>query len=137
MILVGFSKGCMVLNQIACELPRISTSNDTELQDFVRRIEEAYWLDGGNSGQANAWVTDENTLFHVARVIPKVRVHVTPYQVNDKQRPWIGEEEKNFVTQLKSLGMQIKEKIHYENKKPSLANHFKLLKDFKPPTSAA
>ncbi len=51
----------------------------------------------------------------------------------DKARPWIGDEKTNFVSQLKSLGMNIKGKVHFESKKPTLANHFRLIEEFKMP----
>ena len=123
----------MVLNQIAYELPRLSITNDVTLTEFVSRFDAMYWLDGGNGGQANAYVTDEDVLFHLAHNVPKVYVHVTPYQVRDEARPWIRKEEGRFVAQLKSLGIDIKEKVHFADKKASLANHFRVLGDFKSP----
>ncbi|XP_065053900.1 uncharacterized protein LOC135682791 [Rhopilema esculentum] len=132
-VIVGFSKGCMVLNQLAYELPRISISEDSTLSDFVARFDSMYFLDAGNGGQANAYVTDEDVLFHLAQNVPKIRVHVTPYQMKDESRPWIEKEKRKFVAQLKSLGIDIKEKVHFADKKPSLANHFRILTDFKLP----
>ena len=134
--LIGFSKGCMVLNQITYEFKKISTSADhADLQDFASRLDAMYWLDSGNGGHANAYVTDEDVLFQIAHNVPKVRVHVTPYQIKDESRPWIEKEEKKFVSQLKSLGIDIKEKVHFADKKPSLSNHFRVLTDFKAPSS--
>ena len=135
-ILVGFSKGCMVLNQIAYELPRISITKDSNLIEFVSRFDSIYYLDSGNGGQANAYVTDEDVLFHMAQNVPKVRVHVTPYQVMDEARPWIKKEEEKFVAQLKALGISVKEKLHFADKKPSLSNHFRILTDFKSPVTS-
>ncbi|XP_012938334.1 UPF0565 protein C2orf69 homolog, partial [Aplysia californica] len=45
---VGFSKGCVVLNQIVFELP--SVEKDSCLQRFLSKITEFHWLDGGHSG---------------------------------------------------------------------------------------
>lgn len=36
-----------------------------------------------------------------------VYVHVSPYQVLDEGRPWIGREEKAFTTLLKKLGARV------------------------------
>ena len=121
----------MVLNQIVYELPRLSITNDPVLTEFVSRFDAIYYLDSGNGGQANAYVTDEDILFHMAQNVAKVRVHVTPYQVMDDARPWIKKEEQKFVAQLKSLGINVKEKLHFADKKPSLSNHFRILTDFK------
>ncbi|EDO37583.1 predicted protein [Nematostella vectensis] len=129
-ILVGFSKGCVVLNQITHELTGMTAGVDSSLNDFVSRISTMYWLDGGHSGEANTWVTDEKYLYHLANHIPSIRVHVTPYQVNDWTRPWIGKEQRLFVEKLRSLGANIKVKTHFQDKEPSLFYHFKLLENF-------
>ncbi|XP_048578789.1 mitochondrial protein C2orf69 homolog isoform X3 [Nematostella vectensis] len=129
-LLVGFSKGCVVLNQITHELTGMTAGVDSSLNDFVSRISTMYWLDGGHSGEANTWVTDEKYLYHLANHIPSIRVHVTPYQVNDWTRPWIGKEQRLFVEKLRSLGANIKVKTHFQDKEPSLFYHFKLLENF-------
>lgn len=131
-ILVGFSKGCVVLNQIIYELSMVSAGVDPRLNDFASRISSMYWLDGGHSGESNTWITDEKFLYHLAQHVPSIRVHVhvTPYQMKDATRPWIGKEEKKFVESLRSLGANIKVKDHFQDRDPSLASHFELLKSF-------
>jgi hypothetical protein len=89
-----------------------------------------YWLDGGHSGEVNTWVTDEKYLYYLAKYIPSIKVHVTPYQIKDWTRPWIGKEEKLFVEKLKSLCANVKVKLHFDDKEPSLFYHFKLLESF-------
>lgn len=89
-----------------------------------------YWLDGGHSGEANTWITDEKYLYYLAKHIPSIKVHVTPYQIKDWTRPWIGKEEKIFVEKLKALGANVKVKVHFGDKDPSLFYHFKLLESF-------
>ena len=59
-----------------------------------------------------------------------VDIHVTPYQVKDAHRPWIGKEEKQFHTTLKKLGVPLSRKTYFEEESPSLENHFALLKEF-------
>lgn len=131
-VLVGFSKGCVVLNQIIYELSMVSEGVDPRLTDFVSRISTMYWLDGGHSGESNTWITDEKCLYHLAKHVPSIRVHVTPYQIKDSSRPWIGREQKKFVEILRSLGAKdVKVKIHFQDRDPSLAFHFKLLENFK------
>lgn len=61
-----------------------------------------------------------------------VSVHVTPYQVCDKRRPWIGEEEELFTKTLKNFRARIYRKLHFKNDPPSLQNHFQVLKEFQP-----
>lgn len=129
-ILVGFSKGCVVLNQIIYELSTVSAGVDLCLNDFASRISAMYWLDGGHSGESNTWITDEKFLDHLAKHVPRIRVHVTPYQIKDATRPWIGKEQKKFVENLRSLGANVKVKVHFQDRDPSLAFHFKLLESF-------
>ena len=131
-VLVGFSKGCVVLNQIIYELSMVSAGVDSPLSDFASRISTMYWLDGGHSGESNTWITDEKFLYHLAKHVPSIRVHVTPYQIKDSSRPWIGKEQKKFVDNLRSLGAKdVKVKVHFQDRDPSLAFHFKLLENFK------
>lgn len=152
--LIGFSKGCVVLNQLCFEMAAMETldargddssllgairaeakkrAKDFEMENvrrFYSRIREFYWLDGGHSGEENTWVTDETTLQVVARLVPRVRVHVTPYQMKDKSRPWLGKEEGVFVSTLKRFGADVIETVHFENRKRSLGIHFELLDSF-------
>lgn len=60
----------------------------------------------------------------------EVYVHVTPYQVRDKRRPWIGKQEELFTNTLKNFGAKIYRKLHFENDPPSLQKHFEVLKAF-------
>ena len=129
-ILVGFSKGCVVLNQVIYELYTVSSETEPRLHDFVSRIIAMYWLDGGHSGESNTWITDEKFLYNLAKHVPRIRVHVTPYQIQDSTRPWIGKEQKKFVEKLRLLGANVKVKVHFQDRDPSLAFHFKLLESF-------
>ncbi|XP_078572219.1 mitochondrial protein C2orf69-like [Branchiostoma floridae x Branchiostoma japonicum] len=125
---VGFSKGCVVLNEILFELQEAKPI--PELQEFLARVKTMYWLDGGHQGGSNTWVTNEATLRNFAELQVDVHVHVTPYQVNDAMRAWIGKEERLFVKRLKKVGVNVTETRHFENEPRSLENHFKVLTAF-------
>ena len=140
-VLVGFSKGCVVLNQVVHELgtlldPKSKSSPAPEshdckedLRQFASRIEEFYWLDSGHSGEHGAWVTEPKLLQALVRLKVKVHVHVTPLQVKCPSRPWLGEEERVFVDQLAAMGGQVEEKLHFEDEM-SLESHFRVLNVF-------
>ncbi|XP_033110233.1 UPF0565 protein C2orf69 homolog [Anneissia japonica] len=127
--LVGFSKGCVVLNQIVSEMKQTQEAN-TELKSFVEQICAIYWLDGGHSGEESTWVTDREVLEVLAKTGISIHAHVTPYQVDDVARPWIAEEHKIFLEVLKELEGNVTEKLHFETEERSLGIHFKLLKHF-------
>ena len=128
-VLVGFSKGCVVLNQLAYD--RASTMNesdDTRAKAFVKLATEAYWLDGGHAGGRETWVTDDNV--HRSLVGVSVHCHVTPYQVKDTSRPWIGKEQRRFVNGLTKYNVTFTNTVHFADEERSLENHFRILEVF-------
>ncbi|KAK1165959.1 hypothetical protein AOXY_G12460 [Acipenser oxyrinchus oxyrinchus] len=126
--LVGFSKGCVVLNQLVYELR--GARADPELAPFVASITDMYWLDGGHPGGSNTWVTSQEALKDLASSGIGVHSHVTPYEVCDPMRAWVGKEHKRFVRVLRELGVPIVDKLHFENQLPSLEQHFRVLEEF-------
>ena len=87
--LVGFSKGCAVLNQVLCDIRTafsdIGDSN-LHLREFAKNsLERMVWLDGGHNGEEVTWITERETLKTVVEETPiKFDVRVTPYQVRCK-----------------------------------------------------
>ncbi|XP_060637198.2 mitochondrial protein C2orf69 homolog [Anolis sagrei] len=122
--LIGFSKGCVVLNQLLHELKE--AEKDKEICAFIKNIKAIYWLDGGHSGGSNTWVTYPDVLKDFAQTGITVNAHVTPYQVFDTMRAWIGKEHKKFVQILHELGVNVNSKLHFANEAPSLENHFRV-----------
>lgn len=57
-----------------------------------------------------------------------IHVHVTPYQIKDSHRPWIGKEESRFCDILQSMKIPIKRTLHFADKTRSLQHHFNILK---------
>ncbi len=127
--IVGFSKGCVVLNQLAREV------HDGRDVDVVSRINAVYWLDGGHSGGKDTWVTDADVLESLAKSPIKIHVHVTPYQVKNPNKPWQKKEEKIFSDKLRKLvgsdDLKFSRTLHFGDEELSLENHFKVLKVFK------
>ena len=171
LVLAGFSKGCVVLNQITHELVNTVPGNHSErrtsgdhgnleatptqkrdgesegpvgkplplspvelrlLREVVSRIKALYWLDSGHSGEEGAWVTESEPLQSLARLQIPVHVDVTPQQVRDPTREWLGQEEAEFVSRLKQLGADVVETLHFEHEEKSLEYHFQVLREFKP-----
>ncbi|XP_060527137.1 mitochondrial protein C2orf69 homolog isoform X2 [Cylas formicarius] len=130
--LIGFSKGCVVLNQFLHEFHhfKVAPKEDEEVFGVMARIEDMYWLDGGHSGGTNTWVTSKTVLETLASSSIRVHVHVTPYQIDDDRRPWIKKEEKTFSDTLVKLGCDIKRSVHFEGVPPTLLTHFEVLNAF-------
>ncbi|XP_068101320.1 mitochondrial protein C2orf69 homolog [Hyperolius riggenbachi] len=121
---IGFSKGCVVLNQFLHELQEAKKEKD--LSVFVGNIESMYWLDGGHSGGSNTWITCPDILKVFAQTQIAVHAHVTPYQVSDSMRSWIGEEHRKFVELLKGYHVMVNNHLHFGYEVPSLDNHFRV-----------
>lgn len=127
--LIGFSKGCTVLNQVVLELHLLE--NNSEIKNFVKTIKSFYWLDGGHSGgKDNTWVTDDSALRQLASLDCQIYIHVSPYQVGDPMRKWIGQQENKFYKKLLTLKAKVQETHHFEMEPSSIENHFKVLEEF-------
>lgn len=126
--LVGFSKGCVVLNQLLYELP--GAQADPRMSDLVQRISDMFWLDGGHPGGSETWVTNTEVLKELAASGISVHAHVTPYEVCDPMRAWVGREHSIFVKTLEEFGACPSKKLHFEDEPPSIENHFRVIAEF-------
>ncbi|XP_076012164.1 mitochondrial protein C2orf69 homolog [Genypterus blacodes] len=126
--LVGFSKGCVVLNQMVYELA--GARADPQLSDFVERVSDMYWLDGGHPGGTETWVTHKQALKELAASGVAIHAHVTPYEVCDPMRAWVGRDHSHFIKTLEEFGACPKQKLHFEEETPSIANHFRVIQEF-------
>nr|CAD7269370.1 unnamed protein product [Timema shepardi] len=133
LVLLGFSKGCVVLNQFIYEFHYLKTltPDDETMMRLVSRIQDMYWLDGGHAGGKNTWITSRSLLETLTRLGIGIHIHVTPYQVQDERRPWIRKEEKVFGDLLRRLGAPVNRTLHFENQVASLYTHFEVLTVFK------
>ncbi|XP_053681903.1 mitochondrial protein C2orf69 homolog [Sabethes cyaneus] len=132
--LMGFSKGCVVLNQFIYEFHyyKTLTPDDSTMMRLVSRIKDMYWLDGGHGGGKNTWITSRSLLETLCRLRISVHVHVTPYQIQDDHRPWIRKEEKAFTELLKRLGAPFDRHLYpSEANSTNLFTHFEVLNRFR------
>lgn len=132
--LMGFSKGCVVLNQFIYEFHyyKTLTPDDSTMMRLVSRIKDMYWLDGGHGGGKNTWITSRSLLETLCRLNINVHVHVTPYQIQDDHRPWIRKEEKAFTDLLKRLGASFDRHLYpSEANSTNLFTHFEVLNRFR------
>ncbi|XP_044262603.1 UPF0565 protein C2orf69 homolog isoform X2 [Tribolium madens] len=125
LVLIGFSKGCVVLNQFLYEFYTLQ-----EKTPFVERIKTMFWLDGGHSGGKNTWVTSKAVLESLAKFEIQVRIHVSPYQIQDDRRPWIKKEERIFYNTLCGLNVDVGRRVHSPDLPPTIYHHFAVLNEF-------
>lgn len=143
--LVGFSKGCVVLNQLLYDVTSDVTS-DVEVDetskaqpeatasaaDLISRVDEMIWLDGGHNGPVNTWITDKTIIEHaLSQLKVRIQVAVTPYQVRDPLQPWKGRDHGRFTRHLRALGAHLSAQMFFEDDPPSLEKHFEVLKVFR------
>ncbi|KAK8743809.1 hypothetical protein OTU49_001277 [Cherax quadricarinatus] len=132
--LIGFSKGCVVLNQLITEFHSMTTVKKLEDQvhkNFISKIHNMYWLDGGHAGGSKTWITAPAILKSLAALKHiNIFIHVTPYQVRDEQRPWIRKECKAFYDILRRAGAKVNYSLHFEDEPASLILHFRILNKF-------
>ncbi|KAL6101146.1 uncharacterized protein ACO6RY_08132 [Pungitius sinensis] len=126
--LVGFSKGCVVLNQMVHELA--GARADLQMSLFVEAVSDMYWLDGGHPGGSETWVTDKQLLKELASSGVSVHAHVTPYEVSDPMRPWVGREHGHFIKCLEEFGARLNKNLHFEDEPASIENHFRIIQEF-------
>lgn len=128
--LMGFSKGCVVLNQLLHEFHyyQIKSKPDADVNCFIKLTESIWWLDGGHAGPKDTWITERSILESFAKLRINVHVHVTPYQIEDVYRPWIHEEENEFCNTLQNMGISVKRILHFADKPRNLKLHFNVLK---------
>ena len=126
---VGFSKGCIVLNQLLYEVG--SALRDESLAQFIAKFREFYWLDAGHNGKAEIWLSDLKLIETFAKLNPRVYIGVTPYQMKSAVKPLAAKEKARFVQGLQHAGVNEVEVVeHFFDVPPSLENHFKILSSF-------
>jgi len=125
--LIGFSKGVVVLNQLLLD------SKSQLCQDFFDSVQTMCWLDGGHNGGKHTWLTDVTFLTDFSERFKhiKIEIRVTPRQIEDENRAWIGKEEAIFsATLLNLLGpSQVRRRVFFHDEK-SLISHFRVLDTF-------
>ncbi|OQV19005.1 hypothetical protein BV898_06863 [Hypsibius exemplaris] len=95
--IVGFSKGCVVLNQLVYEFPTwLAQNSAVSAPSILRKIGRMYWLDAGHSGPVEYWITQPRLLDSLRELNVGVHVVISPYQVGNLRRP-------SYVPQLEEF----------------------------------
>lgn len=148
-IILGFSKGGTVVNQLVTEFahlkasPQIFDRRQDHLypiseDDLLFSISEFHYVDVGLNS-AGAYLTDRTVIKKVAELLlvhnASVRfvLHGTPRQWFDRHRPWIRKEKDIMLQLLKDEAhrcegkLQATERFYFANNLPSLQMHFEII----------
>ncbi|KAG8458793.1 hypothetical protein KFE25_005220 [Diacronema lutheri] len=108
--LVGFSKGVVVLNQLAAELG----AREPAACALVARVAELHFVDGGNGAERGAFPLGAAALDALAGAGTRLRIacHSTPYMLRSAKQPW---------------GAAVEVLDYFAHEPPSLARHFEAL----------
>ncbi|WZY91078.1 hypothetical protein YC2023_047813 [Brassica napus] len=148
-ILLGFSKGGVVMNQFLSEMSSLDTNSASEHEkigtipaskdSFLKSISEVHYIDVGLNS-SGAYITDQNVVQRISQRLTggggssvSVFVHGTPRQWRDEQRGWIVKEKDELVRLLKSEGensggkLQVHERFYFADRVPDLQMHFEII----------
>jgi hypothetical protein len=139
-IICGFSKGCVILNELCNELEFVNKSavlvheeneEAREVLAFLGTCRHLIWLDGGHSGQSNGWITRVEIIRLMRAFHLHCYVHVTPYQIKSR-KTWAVEEYRKFVQLLESEELTFVSKYYFAERDEDfdINVHFELLKCF-------
>lgn len=154
-ILLGFSKGGTVLNQLVSELGLLefkTTENPSQVkkekqiiptskETLLNSITEIHYLDVGLNS-AGAYLTDPDVVNRISDRIMKgalgIRflLHGTPRQWHCSMRVLIREEKDALVQLLKAEALksdgklQVCEKLYFADNHPNLQMHFQVIEKF-------
>ncbi|KAG2284984.1 hypothetical protein Bca52824_044588 [Brassica carinata] len=147
-ILLGFSKGGVVINQFLSEMSSLDTNSAGEHEEvgiipaskesFLNSISEVHYIDVGLNC-SGAYINDQNVVQKISQRLAgggssvSVFVHGTPRQWRDEQRGWIPKEKDELVRLLKSEGessggkLQVHERFYFADRVPDLKMHFEII----------
>ncbi|CDY37013.1 BnaA04g25910D [Brassica napus] len=147
-ILLGFSKGGVVMNQFLSEMSSLETNSSSEDEEigiipaskesFLKSVSEVHYVDVGLNS-SGAYITDQNVVQRISQRLAgggssvSVFVHGTPRQWRDEQRGWIVKEKDELVRLLKSEGensggkLQVHERFYFADRVPDLQMHFEII----------
>lgn len=155
-IILGFSKGGTVINQLVTELgfsdvasieksPHLGQRVDTEFcivpktkETFLNSIDEIHYVDVGLNS-TGAYLTNRDVIEGISKRLmqgaPGIRfmLHGTPRQWSDERRGWIRQEKDTLLHLLeseahKSGGQpQVYEKFYFADSLANLQMHFEII----------
>lgn len=130
MILCGFSKGCIVLNQLCNELELL---REPEFIEFRQKVARLIYLDGGHCGTSNAWITREEVVDLIKYLNWTCYVYITPYNMTSRSiKSWAIKEHEIFIKLLEKCQVKFINKCYFAEDTDDfdLNKHFEILNEF-------
>lgn len=124
LVLVGFSKGAVVLNALLRE------SSEAE---FWECVDAVHFVDAGLVVPGMIFPTTQpelEVLSGVTREGFTIWMHSTPRQMQDESRPFIRVEAEEFVERCKAVGIRVELRSYGSREPPSLEGHFDCVRCF-------
>ncbi|KAI4372683.1 hypothetical protein MLD38_010883 [Melastoma candidum] len=145
-IILGFSKGGTVINQLVAELSQAEVLSlgllcgrvPSTKEELLNSIEEVHYVDVGLNS-SGAYITDGSVITRIAERVARggksIRfiLHGTPRQWGDKKRAWIRREKDRLLRLLDSASRQtdrritVTEKLYFADRPPDLQMHFEII----------
>ena len=137
LLVFGFSKGGIVLNQLLAEC---SYDEGEGAHPLIRRIAQIHYLDAGLQSRG-AHLTDPaiiGALGRCCRARVAICFHGTPRQWKDSNRAWLVEEKDRSAELLSRAGLTARQRLYFEEKsnaaqadpRAGLALHFGVVDEF-------
>lgn len=127
LVLVGFSKGAVVLNALLSE---------PEKSSFWSRVESVHFVDAGLNVQG-CFPVKEQALSKLRANVSggfKIWLHGSPRQMEDPTRKFIAQEASDFLKACIATGVDNERRDYFVGLPPSLEMHFDVLRSFQTST---
>lgn len=147
-ILLGFSKGGVVMNQFLTEMSYLDTNSEevgmiipASNESFLNSISQVHYVDVGLNSPG-AYITDHSVVQRISQRLVargggnnsvRVFIHGTPRQWRDEQRGWILKEKDELVRLLKSEGenscgsLRVHERFYFVDRVADMQMHFEII----------
>ncbi|XXG75785.1 hypothetical protein AAC387_Pa08g0288 [Persea americana] len=149
-IVIGFSKGGTVLNQLLTEVAQAKVETEgvheenhifpTSKETFMRSISDFHYVDVGLNS-CGAYLNDEFVIKKISENLSlrtngiSFALHGTPRQWCDSMRPWIRNEKERLKQLLEDEArrsggkLQVYERFYFPNRSPDLQMHFEIIEN--------
>lgn len=147
-IIIGFSKGGTVLNQLVAEFSHVKIENvgvcgdyhifPTSKESLLNSISDFHYVDVGLN-TAGAYLTDDFVIMKLSERLSlcpdRIRfvLHGTPRQWCDSSRRWIRNEKDRLLKLLEGEAykcggkLEVCEKFYFADRRPNLQIHFEII----------